>query len=226
MKSLTLSLALSFALATLCPSSTSAADDASHPAVSVAAADFSADDFDWREMIPYLSTAANMPSEQGLKIVLENSKVLRAYVANEMKEDCGAHGCGARADASASDDEVNKAIDKMVQEEVSHRKKTAVVEYPLKRQPFPFSSIAAFKSDDHPDAYLILEFSPGYTATDLQAKYGAPYDTDIFQWYSVFKYREEKPEYTSKAYFEVNPVDGMVIKVAISLKPRKPKHRH
>jgi hypothetical protein len=65
-----------------------------------------------------------------------------------------------------------------------------------------------------------------YTAADVQAKYGTPYDTDIFQWYSVYKYRMDSPDYTSKAIFEIDPVDGAVIKIAISLKPKKHKSHH
>ena len=60
----------------------------------------------------------------------------------------------------------------------------------------------------------------GYTAAQVQAKYGAPYDTDIFQQYSVFKYRQDSPVYTSRAVFEIDPVDGAVMKIAISLKAR------
>ena len=65
-----------------------------------------------------------------------------------------------------------------------------------------------------------------YTAAQVQAKYGAPYDTSISQWYSVFKYRLDSPRYTTKAVFEIDPVDGAVIKVAVSLKPKKLKNRH
>jgi len=60
----------------------------------------------------------------------------------------------------------------------------------------------------------------------VQAKYGVPYDTDIFQWYSVFTYRLDSAGYTSKAVFQVDPVDGAVIKIAISLKAKKTKSRN
>jgi hypothetical protein len=60
-----------------------------------------------------------------------------------------------------------------------------------------------------------------YTPADVQAKYGAPYDTGISQWYSVFTYRLDSPSYTSKVVFEIDPVDGAVLKVAISLKLKK-----
>jgi hypothetical protein len=102
-----------------------------------------------------------------------------------------------------------------------------VVDYKLATQPFPFSEIAAYKSEKHPDAYFVLALADhSYTAAEVQAKYGAPYDTDIFQWYSVYKYRMDNADYTSKAVFEIDPVDGAVIKVAISLKPRKHKSHH
>jgi hypothetical protein len=64
-----------------------------------------------------------------------------------------------------------------------------------------------------------------YKAWQVQAKYGAPYDTDIFQWYSVYKYKQDNGQYTSKAVFEIDPTDGAVLRVAISLKPRKAKSR-
>lgn len=185
---------------------------------------FSADDFDWREVVPYLLTASTLPSEQGLKAVLENSAVLRAYLANEIRTECDGSPCAAMANPSAQDQEVSKRIDKIVQEGLLHSHNTTVVDYTLTRRPFPFSEIAVQKSDKHSDAYFFLSLADHtYTASDLQAKYGAPYDTDIVQWYSVFKYKVEDPRYTSKAWFEVDPTDGAVIKVAISLKLRKPK---
>jgi len=69
----------------LAPSVSDASDGGAHP--------FSADDFDWREMVPYLFTAATLPGEQGVKAVLENSKVLRVYVGNEIRPQCS---CGQR----------------------------------------------------------------------------------------------------------------------------------
>jgi hypothetical protein len=202
------------------------AADGNHPAALAAPAAFSADDFDWREIVPYLFDAAALPGEQGIQAVLENSKVLRAYVANEVRTECSPHKdpCVATPDNSALDKEVSKQIDAIVQEGMVHRHRSAIVDYPLTRQPFPFSEIAAVKSEKKQDTYLMLSFSGrSYTAADVQAKYGAPYDTDIVQWYSVFKYRLDNPRYTSKAVFEIDPVDGAVIKVAVSLKLKKPE---
>ena len=118
--------------------------------------------------------------------------------------------------------EVTKRIDQIVLERIFLRHKRAIVDCPLARQPFPFSEIAALKSEKQRNAYLILELADhSYTAAQVQAKYGAPYDTNIFQWYSVYKYRLDSTGYTSKAVFEINPVDGAVVRVAISLKPKK-----
>jgi hypothetical protein len=100
------------------------------------------------------------------------------------------------------------------------------VDYPLEGQSFPFSEIAALKSENRQDAYLVLQLADrSYTAAQLQAKYGAPYDTNIFQWYSVFTYRLNSAGYTSTAVFEIDPVDGAVIKIAISLRAKKPRNR-
>jgi len=119
---------------------------------------------------------------------------------------------------------VSKRIDEIVEEGIFHRHKTAIVDYPLAHKPFPFSELAAVKSDNHSDAYFMLSLSDrSYTAMEVQAKYGTPYDTNIVQWYSVYIYRLDGPNYSSKAVFEIDPVDGAVIKVAISLKPKKPK---
>jgi hypothetical protein len=216
---LTLSLLLS------APSSGAA--DANHPPGPTAQPAFSADDFDWREMVPYLFDAAALPGEQGLQAVLENSKVLRVYVANEVRTECSPHTppCAATIDSSALDKEVSKRIDEIVQEGMVHRHKLAIVDYKLTRQPFPFSEIAAVKSEKNPETYITLSFvGRSYTAADVQAKYGAPYDTDVVQWYSVFKYRLDNPHYTSKAVFEIDPVDGAVIKVAVSVKLKKSKN--
>jgi hypothetical protein len=191
-----------------------------------AARPFSAEDFDWREMVPFLFTAAALPGEQGVKAVLENSKVLRVYVSNEVRPQCKPDEtpCLAKNDNSMPENDVSKRIDEIVQEGISRRNNKAIVDYTFARKPFPFSEIAAVKSENRSEAYFMLTFSDrNYTAADVQAKYGAPYDTDVVQWYSVFKYRMESPHYTSKAVFEIDPIDGAVLKVSISLKTKKPK---
>ena len=121
---------------------------------------------------------------------------------------------------------MSKKIDEIVQEGISRRHQKAIVDYTLSRKPFPFSEIAAVKSENHSEAYFMLTFADrSYTAADVQAKYGAPYDTDVVQWYSVFKYRMDSPHYTSKAVFEIDPIDGAVLKVSISLKTKKAQER-
>jgi len=212
----------------LCGSAASSrAADGGHPLGPATPAAFSADDFDWREMVPYLFDAAALPGEQGIQAVLENFKVLRVYVANEVRTECSPHKdpCAPTVDSSALDKEVSKRIDEIVQEGTVHRHKLAFVVYQLTRQPFPFSEIAAVKSEKKPETYITLSFvGRSYTAADVQAKYGVPYDTDVVQWYSVFKYRLDSPHYASKAVFEIDPVDGAVIKLAVSLKLKKSKN--
>ena len=223
MKPATIVTVLSLLLSFWLPLSSQASDADKQPPGN-AQAQFSADDFDWREMVPYLFAAADLPGEQGVKAVLENCKVLRVYVANEVRVQCSSdkNPCSAKNDSS--EEQVSKKIDEIVQEGISHRRQKAIVDYTLTRKPFPFSEIAAVKSEKKQDTYLMLSFSGrSYTAADVQAKYGAPYDTDIVQWYSVFKYRLDNPRYTSKAVFEIDPVDGAVIKVAVSLKLKKPE---
>src|SRR5580704_7568448 len=219
---------LSLSLPVLAPPLSSASDDAKQPAGTTTQSDFAADDFDWREMVPYLLVAAGLPGEEGIKAVLENSSVLRAYIRNEVRSECRPekNPCTAKRPGSLSDEEVSKRIDEIVQEGILVQHKSAFVDYPLAHQPFPFSQIAVVKSEKHPDAYFMLSLADrSYSAAQVQAKYGAPYDTDIFQWYSVFKYRLDSRQYTSKAVFEIDPVDGAVIKIAISLKPKKSKNR-
>ncbi|MGB8583726.1 MAG: hypothetical protein WCD47_23105 [Candidatus Sulfotelmatobacter sp.] len=187
----------------------------------------SADDFDWREIVPYLFSASALPGEQGIKTVLENSRVLRSYVVNEIRAECNPDKgrCAAKREGFTLEGEVHKRIDAIVEEEIFHQKTMEGVDYSLAGQRFPFSEIAAFKSEKHADAHYMLALTDrSYTAAQVQAKYGAPYDTDIFQVYSVFKYRLNSPDYTSKAIFEIDPVDGAVLKIAISLKARKSKH--
>jgi len=228
MRPATFLVMLSLSLPVLAPPLSSASDDGKQSAGATAQSDFSADDFDWREMVPYLFVAAGLPGEEGVKALLENSSVLRAYIRNEVRSECGPdkNPCTAKR-SSLSDEEVSKRIDEIVQEGILVRNKTAFVDYPLAHQPFPFSQIAAVKSEKHPDAYFMLSLADrSYSAAQVQAKYGVPYDTDIFQWYSVFKYRLDNRQYTSKAVFEIDPVDGAVIKIAISLKPKKSKNRH
>jgi hypothetical protein len=227
MKRATRLFILSLLFSGLTPS-LSSADDSNPPAAAIGV-ERSADNFDWREMVPYLLKAATMPAEPGIKAVLEDSSVLRAYVANEVQAECGHHenSCVTKGDSVALEKEVGKRIDEIIQEGFFERHKAAIVDYQLTRRPFPFSEIAAVKSEKHPDAYLMLALADhSYTAAQLEAKYGDPYDTDIYQWYSIFKYRLDGPGYTSKAVFEIDPVDGAVIKVAISLKPKKQKSPH
>ncbi len=220
----TILLVLSLLLSVFVPSTSAG----SEPAGTTARAEFSADDFDWREMVPYLFAAAALPEEQGIKTMLENSRVLRAYIANEGRARCNEdkNPCDPKGDSSLLDAEVNKRIDEIVHEGISSQHKAAIVDYPLARQPFPFSEIAAVKDEKRSDAYFMLQFTDhSYTAWQLQAKYGAPYDTNIFDRYSVFTYRLDNPGYTSRATFEINPVDGTVMKVTVSLKRKKPKLR-
>ena len=222
MKPATIVTALSLLLSFLIPLSSQASDADKQPPGN-AQAQFSADDFDWREMVPYLFAAADLPGEQGVKAVLENCKVLRVYVANEVRQ-CspGKNPCPAKNDSS--EEQVSKKIDEIVLEGISHRHQKAIVDYTLTRKPFPFAEIAAVKSENHPEVYFMLTFADrSYTAADVQAKYGAPYDTDVVQWYSVFKYRIDTPRYTSKAVFETDPIDGAVLQVSVSLKTKKDK---
>jgi len=224
-----LSFLLSFLLPVFTSSLSNASDRTHQPSGTSVQAEFSADDFDWREMLPSLFEAATLPGEQGIKKVLENSTVLRVYVRNEVRAECRVdkNPCTVNSDGSMLEGEVSRRIDKIIGEWIFRRHKTAIVDYTLARQPFPFSEIAAVKSEKRPDAYFMLALADGsYTAAQVQANYGAPYDTSISQWYSVFKYRVDSPQYTGKAVFEVDPVDGAVIKIAISLKPKKPKNRH
>jgi hypothetical protein len=185
---------------------------------------FSAADFDWRDIIPYLYQASALPGDQGLRLILENSKVLRAYVAMDVQKECkpGNGRCNSSSPDFTVDAEIRRRIDGIIKEGLSHQRGSSFVDYSFDRQTSGFSQIAALRSDKKQDAYLVLRFADrAYSSAQLQAKYGPPDDTDIFQWYSVFIYRAVNSRYTSKAVFEVNPVDGAVIKVAISVKPKK-----
>jgi len=226
MKPLTLLLPLPLLLSVFAPLRLSASDNGTQPSGTSTQSEFSADDFDWRDVVPYLFMASSLPGEQGIKAVLEHSKVLRAYLANEVRAGCrpDKNSCAAGSDGLPEGEKISKRIDEIVQEGIFHRHQRAIVDYRLEHQPFPFSEIAAVKNEKQPEAYLMLQLADrSYTAAQLQAKYGAPYDTDIFQWYSVFKYRLDTARYSSKAVFEIDPVDGAVIRVAVSLKT---KNRH
>ncbi len=228
MKSFTLLVALPLLLSVFATPLSRAANGGNKPLDIGPQVRFSADNFDWREMVPYLSAAAALPEEQGIKAILENSQALRVFVANEIRAECRPDKgrCVAMREGFTLEGEVDKRIEGMVREGMVHGHKTASVDYALQGQPFPFSEIAALKSDKRQDAYLVLQLAGrNYTAAQLQAKYGAPYDTNIFQSYSVFTYRLDSADYTSKAVFEVDPVDGAVMKIAISLKAKKSKKR-
>jgi hypothetical protein len=184
---------------------------------------FTVDDFDWREMVPALFAAATLPGQEGLKTLLENSKILRSYVTRGVQAECKPDNprCDSSRDGFTVNGEVTRRIDGIVQEGMLHRNKTSYVDYAMDRS-FPFSEIAAIRSDKREDAYFLLQFPDrSYTAAEVEEKYGTPYDSDIVQWYSVYKYRLDSAQYTSRAVFEIDPTDGAVLKVAISLKTRK-----
>jgi hypothetical protein len=185
---------------------------------------FSADDFDWRDAVPYLFTAAGLPEDEGLKTILENSKPLRNYVAGEVQADCkpGNDRCDSSGKDFSQDSEVTRRIDGIVREGLRHQHKSAFVDFSFGPRPFVLSQISALRSDKQQDAYLVVRFADhAYTAAQVQAKYGVPYDTDIFDCYSVYKYRVVNARYAGRAVFEINPVDGAVMKVAISVKVKR-----
>jgi len=222
MRPTTVLVCLSLFLGVCAPHFSGGSDVSKKPPSARTPVPFAAEDFDWREMLPYLFVAATLPDEQGIKAVLEHAGVLRAYVSTEIRTECRANRNPCPASADALEQEVTKNIDQIIQEGIFHRHKAAIVDYPMARQPFPFSEIAAIKSEKHPDAYLILQLADhSYRAWQVQAKYGEPQDTNIFQWYSVYEYKQDRTQYTGKAVFEIDPTDGAVLKVAISLKPKK-----
>jgi len=118
MKPATPLVMLSLLLSVSAPSLSSASDGGNQPPGTSAQAEFTADDFDWREMVPYLFVAAALPAEQGIKAVLENSRVLRAYVGNGVREECrlDKKPCSAKGDGSMPEEEVSQRIDEIVQE--------------------------------------------------------------------------------------------------------------
>jgi hypothetical protein len=184
-------------------------------------AEFSADDFDWRTLVPSLFVAADLPGQQGIKAILENFTVLRTYVANQVRSECRQHmkRCAMNGEHVQLQAEVSKRIDRIVQEGIFYRHRIAIVDYPLTHQPYPFSEIVALKREKHRDAYLVLELSDhSYTAAQLQSKYGVPFDTNVVEWYGVYKYKLDTARYSCRTVFEIDPVDGAVIRVAISLK--------
>lgn len=206
------------------PGSTAASGDRNPLSRTSGPGELSVDDFDWREMVPYLYAAAALPGEQGIKAVLENSKVLRAYVASDIQADCssGKTPCGAGSGNFTLQGEVSKRIDEIVQEGTIRRRHIIGVDYPLTHQPFPFIGIAALRTDNHHDAYLVVDFADHtYTAAQLREKYGDPYDTDVIAWYSVYRYRMDTKNYTARATFKIDPVNGEVLTVGISVKRRE-----
>ncbi len=182
---------------------------------------FSADDFDWRETLSSLYIAAGLPDEQGIKAVLENSRVLSAYMAIDVQAECSSSKgpCGEQNGGFSLQGEVTKRIDEIVQERTARSHKITHLDYPLTRQPFPFTDIVAMRTANHRDAYLVLDFAEkSYNVGQLRDKYGAPYDTDVHEWYGVYKYRLDTKDYAARAAFEIDPVDGSVLRVAIRLK--------
>ena len=184
---------------------------------------FSAAEFDWRETLSSLYIAAGLPDEQGIKAALESSRVLRAYLAMDVQAECSSDNqpCAEPGGGFSLQGEVTKRIDEIVQEGTARSHKIIHLDYPLTRQPFPFTDIVAMRTENHRDAYLVLDFAEkSYNVGQLQDKYGAPYDTDVHEWYGVYKYRLDTRDYAARAAFEIDPEDGSVLRVAIRLKRR------
>lgn len=178
----------------------------------------SADDFDWREMIPLLYRAAGLPPEEAVKLMLENTAVLRAYIALELQARCGpqASVCDSQPASPAL---ITKRIDEVVRKGIFTRRNITRVDYLLARQPFPFAAIAAMKSRNRRDAFLVLDFAEkSCTAAQIEDKYGSPRDKTIFQWFSMFEYRIDAKTYVARAAFTIDPVSGEAQRIAISLK--------
>jgi hypothetical protein len=202
------------------------ASDSGHPPNLATSQPFSAGDFDWREMVPALAAAAELPGEQGVRELLENSSVLRTYVVSQLRGGCTSdkNRCAAIADSAALEQEVTNRIDQIVAKQGFTKHKTAIVDYTLS-QPFPFSEIAAYRSQNQQDAYFMLApAGHSYTSARVKAKYGAPFDDDIFQWYGVYKYRLDNAEYRTEAVFEIDPTNDAIVKIALSFKPKKHHH--
>ncbi len=203
--------------------SRAASGDDAHPAGASEPTQVSAGDFDWRSMLPYLDKAAGLTDEEGIKELLENSMALRAYVAQGLEGQCrpGAQGCGTTAGEGAPSAAVTEKIDDMVHKEIYRHRNVTRVDLALTRQPFPFTFIAALKTKKHRDAYLVLYFAAkSYTAAQVLGKYGAPAEESVFGTASLCRYRLETNAYTARAAFTIDPTDGEVYRVAISLKRR------
>jgi hypothetical protein len=159
MQSSTLSLILLLLLSVFPTPWLRAANGGNKPADIGPQARFVPDDFDWRQMVPYLFAAAVLPSEQGIQSVLENCKVLRVFVADEIRAECRPDKgrCVAKSEGFTLEGEVKKRIDGIAREGMVHGRRTTSVDYPFEGQPFPFSELAALKSEKRQDAYLILQ---------------------------------------------------------------------
>jgi hypothetical protein len=85
----------------------------------VVVTDFSAEDFDWRYIVPSLFTAASLPGEQAIKTILENSRVLRTYVAKQLRGECTTHRrlFATTDDTSVRGEEVSKRMTRSYRKE-------------------------------------------------------------------------------------------------------------
>lgn len=203
-------IALLFACMLPPAASPAPADDA-RSASAAASAAVSAASFDWRAALPELDKAAGLSEEDGIRDLLETLPLLRAYMARELA-----------AQAAVQDQAVTDKIDAVVRQELFHHRDVTRVDYPLKHQPFPFTFVAAVKTRKHHDAYLVLYFADKtYTAAQVQAKYGAPPSASIVGAASLYTYKVDTPTYSARATFTIEPVDGSVDRLAISLR-RKP----
>ncbi len=191
----------------------SASGDDAHPAAAAGSAATSAAGFDWRSTLPYLDKAADLSEEDGLRELLENLAVFRTYIANDLLSQ------GVRP---VGDTAVTQKIDQLVHEGLFRRRKITRVDYRLSRQPFPFTFLAAVKTSNHHDAYLVLyPVEKSYTAAQVQAQYGPPPSTNIVGTASLYTYKLETATYAARATFTIDPVDGTVDRLAISLKRKR-----
>jgi len=188
-----------------------------------------ADEFDWRDMPPLLSRVAGLAPEKAVKELLENTAVLRDYVALELQAQCGsgAPACDLKPGDPTLEAAITKRIDDTVRGNIFTRRNVTRVDYLLSHQPFPFTAITAMKSGGRQDAFLVLDFAENsYTSAQIESKYGSPRDKSIFQRFSMFEYRIDEKTYVAHAAFTIDPVTGQARRLAISLKRKNVQQKH
>ncbi len=186
--------------------------------------------FDWRDTVPVLYRATDLPPEEAVKLLFQESPDLRTYIAIELQANCTSQStpgtqpqnpiCNAKLGDPILEAAITKKIDEIVTTRTDSQGTMTSLDYTLSHQPYPFTWIVAMKSHTNPYASLTLDLPDGNgtTISQIESKYGAPDDTTVdADSFTLITYRADTANYKAKCVFRMDPNSGEARRVTITV---------